>query len=73
MMNGIIKKLTDRGFGFITPEGGAKDVFFHSDALIEVIFEDLREGEAVTFDIEDSPKGPRAVNVRRAPMQAAAA
>ena len=66
-MNGIIKKLVlDRGFGFITPEGQAKDVFFHSDSLVGIMFDDLREGDAVTFDVEDSPKGPRAVNVQRA-------
>lgn len=64
-MNGVIKKLTDRGFGFITPEGQAKDVFFHSDSLVDARFDDLREGDAVTFEIEDSPKGPRAVNVAR--------
>lgn len=66
MMKGVIKKLTDRGFGFITPEGEAKDVFFHSDALVGSMFNDLREGDMVTFDVEDSPKGPRAVNVQRA-------
>lgn len=65
-MKGVIKKLTDRGSGFITPEGEAKDVFFHSDALVGSMFNDLREGDMVTFDVEDSPKGPRAVNVQRA-------
>jgi CspA family cold shock protein len=69
-MNGIIKTLTDRGFGFITPEGQSKDVFFHSDALVDVMFDELRQGDAVTFEVEDSPKGPRAVNVRRAVAQA---
>ena len=66
MMTGSIKRLTDKGFGFITPdEAGAKDVFFHMSALIDVIFEDLREGDKVSFDTEDSDKGPRAVNVQR--------
>lgn len=65
-MNGTIKRLTDKGFGFIAPEGDAKDLFFHSSALIDVTFEELREGDAVTFDTEDSEKGPRATNVSRA-------
>lgn len=66
-MNGVIKKLTDRGFGFITPEGGAKDLFFHSKSLVGVEFDSLREGDAVTFDEEMSDKGPNAVNVQLAP------
>ena len=65
-MNGIIKKLTDRGFGFIGSEGQAKDLFFHSKSLQGVSFDELREGDAVTFDIEQSEKGPNAVNVKRA-------
>jgi cold shock protein len=66
MMTGIIKRLTDKGFGFITPdEAGAKDVFFHSSALIDMVFDELREGDKVSFDVEDSEKGPRAVNVQR--------
>jgi CspA family cold shock protein len=65
-MKGIIKKLTDRGFGFIGAEGQAKDLFFHSKSLVGVMFDDLREGEMVTFDVENSPKGPSAVNVQRA-------
>lgn len=64
-MNGVIKRLTDKGFGFITPEGSEKDVFFHTSALMNVAFDDLREGDKVTFDTEDSEKGPRAVNVMR--------
>jgi len=65
-MNGIIKKKTDRGFGFITADGLDKDLFFHSKALVGVTFEELQEGDAVTFDTEDSPKGMNAVNVKRA-------
>lgn len=65
-MNGTIKTLTEKKFGFITPEGGDKDVFFHESALVEVGFNDLKVGDAVSFDIEDSPKGPRAANVKRA-------
>lgn len=65
-MNGIIKKKIDKGFGFITVEGQEKDVFFHSKSLVGITFEELNEGDAVTFDIEDSPKGPNAVNVKKA-------
>ena len=65
-MTGIIKKLTDKGFGFISAEGLAKDIFFHSKNLVGVMFDELREGEAVTFETEDSPKGMNAVNVARA-------
>ena len=65
-MKGTIKRLTDKGFGFITPEGQEKDVFFHSSALVDVTFNDLREGDKVSFEVEDSEKGPRAVNVQRA-------
>lgn len=64
-MNGVIKKKTDKGFGFITVEGQEKDLFFHSNSLVGVSFDELREGDAVTFDVEDSPKGKNAVNVKR--------
>lgn len=65
-MQGIIKKKTDRGFGFITAEGMDKDLFFHSKSLVGVTFEELQEGDKVSFDVEDSPKGKNAVNVQRA-------
>jgi CspA family cold shock protein len=65
-MTGTIKKLTDKGFGFITGEGLAKDLFFHSNGLVGVTFEDLREGDAVSFETENSEKGMNAVNVQRA-------
>ncbi len=65
-MKGAIKKLTDKGFGFITAEGLAKDLFFHSNSLVGVTFEELREGDAVSFDVEETAKGPSAVNVQRA-------
>ena len=64
-MTGTIKKLMDKGFGFIAIEGQAKDLFFHKDSLSGVTFEELSEGDNVSFDTEDSPKGPRAVNVKR--------
>lgn len=66
-MTGTIARLTDRGFGFITPEGGDKDVFFHARALNGVEYDDLREGDAVTFELEEEgPKGAAAVNVAKA-------
>jgi len=65
MTKGTIKRLTDRGFGFITYEGAEKDLFFHSNELKNVQFNELKEGDKVTFDIADSPKGPNAVNVNR--------
>ncbi len=65
-MQGTIKTLTDKGFGFIHPDDNGADVFFHSSALVDIMFDQLRKDDAVTFDIEDSPKGPRAANVRKA-------
>lgn len=64
-MEGTIKKLTDRGFGFIAREGESKDLFFHSKDLVGTQFNDLREGDRVSFEIGQSPKGPNAVNVQR--------
>lgn len=65
-MTGIIKTLTDKGFGFIKVEGQEKDIFFHSNGLVGVSFNELREGQAVSFDQEQSPKGMNAVNVKLA-------
>ena len=65
-MNGTIKTLTDKGFGFIAVEGQEKDLFFHSNSLVDVQYSELNQGDNVTFDVEDSPKGKNAVNVKRA-------
>ncbi len=65
-MNGVIKKKTDKGFGFISVAGQDKDLFFHSKSLVGVTFDELNEGDEVIFETEDSPKGPNAVNVKRA-------
>lgn len=62
MPQGTIKRLTDRGFGFIST--GSQDLFFHSSALDGVRFEDLREGQNVNYDEGNGPKGPRAENVK---------
>lgn len=65
-MMGTIKRLTDKGFGFITPDGQDKDVFFHMSSLVDSQFDDMRVGDKVNFETEESDKGPRAVNVTRA-------
>lgn len=69
-MKGTIKMLSEKGFGFITPENGAKDVFFHSNSLVDVQFNDLREGDTVTFETEEVEKNgemkTNATNVQRA-------
>lgn len=62
---GTIKTLNDRGFGFITREGLARDLFFHSNCLRGVTFDELKVDDAVSFLIEESPKGPNAVGVQR--------
>lgn len=64
-MQGTIKKLTDRNFGFIA-QNGADDLFFHANGLSGVEFNELREGDAVTFEIEKTPKGNAATNVKKA-------
>jgi CspA family cold shock protein len=60
--NGIIKRLTDRGFGFIET-GEGKDLFFHMSSLLKGEWDDLREGQEVTFEIGQGDKGPRAEQV----------
>lgn len=65
-MNGSIKTLKDKGFGFIASEDGSEDIFFHSSELNGIEFDELQEGDKVTFETEQSDKGPRAVNVQRA-------
>ena len=62
-MKGTIKKLNDRGFGFITPEDGSKDIFFHGSDLQGVQFNELKEGDVLTYDTVSSEKGPRATKV----------
>lgn len=66
MERGTIARLTDRGFGFIAREGGQKDIFFHANELQNAQFNDLREGDPVTFEVGEGPKGPNAKNVNRA-------
>jgi len=69
MHTGKIKKLVrDRGFGFISDTDG-REVFFHQSSILDVKFDVLNEEQAVEFEIEQSPKGPRAINVRVTPQQ----
>ncbi|HYM65337.1 MAG TPA: cold shock domain-containing protein [Candidatus Sulfotelmatobacter sp.] len=65
-MNGIVKAKTEKGYGFISREGVEKDLFFHSNDLNGVTFDELQVGAAVTFEIVDGPKGPSAKNVKLA-------
>jgi len=64
-MEGVIKTLTEKGFGFITVEGEEKDLFFHGNELKGVSYEDLKVGDKVSFEKADSPKGVNAINVSR--------
>jgi len=66
MLEGTIARLTDKGFGFIAVNGQEKDLFFHSNELVNTSFDELREGDKVTFEIGESPKGPNATNVSKA-------
>jgi CspA family cold shock protein len=64
MATGNVKWFNEsKGFGFITPEDGSKDVFVHFSAIASEGFRTLAEGQQVTFDVEDGPKGPQAINV----------
>lgn len=65
-MKGKIARKRDEGYGFITPEEGEKDVFFHASAVADNGFNDLQEGDMVTFDLTQGPKGPAAENVAKA-------
>jgi len=66
MEQGKIARLTDRGFGFISRDGEEKDVFFHANELKGVEFNDLKEGDDVTFEVAEGPKGVNAVNINKA-------
>jgi len=64
-MTGTIKKvMRDKGFGFIVPDDGSDDVFFHRSRLEKVQFEDLREGDEVEFQVRPGEKGPQAFAVK---------
>jgi CspA family cold shock protein len=65
-MYGTIKKIVrDKGFGFVVPDDGSDDVFFHKSRLApKVVFEDLREGDEVEFQVTKGEKGPQAANLK---------
>ena len=65
MATGTVKWFNEsKGFGFITPDDGSKDVFVHFSAIASDGFRTLAEGQQVTFDVEQGPKGPQAANVK---------
>ena len=64
-MEGTIKTLTEKGFGFITVDGEEKDLFFHGNELKGVKYDELKVGDRVSFEKTDSEKGPNATNVTR--------
>ncbi len=66
MHTGKIKKIArERGFGFISDTDG-RELFFHQSSLTDLKFEDLREEQEIEFEVEQSPKGPRAINIKAA-------
>ncbi|MFO7807123.1 MAG: cold shock domain-containing protein [Candidatus Moraniibacteriota bacterium] len=65
-MEGVIEKLTDKGFGFIKHEDSEKGIFFHASALVEGLeYNDLQEGDKVSFELTDTPRGKNAVDVSK--------
>ncbi len=65
MQTGVIAGLTDKGFGFIKVEGQEKDIFFHSNELVNVQFDELQKGDKLEFEVEQSDRGPKAVRVSK--------
>ena len=66
-MTGTIKKIIrPRGFGFITPDEGGDDLFAHFSAIVASGYKSLKEGDKVTFDVTEGPKGKQASNIQKA-------
>jgi CspA family cold shock protein len=63
MKGKIVRLVRDKGFGFITPDEGDKDLFFHARSLPPGVFDTLNEGQVVTYEVQDGEKGPAAVNL----------
>jgi CspA family cold shock protein len=64
-MIGTVKRFfEDRGFGFLSPDNGGDDIFIHASAITRAGLAGLKPGERVSFDTEEAPKGPRAINIR---------
>ena len=67
MQGKIEKKIQDRGFGFISVEGKEESIFFHRSQIEgDLIFDDLQEGEAVQFEVEETQKGLQAIKIKKA-------
>lgn len=66
MEKGTIARLNHQGgYGFIAQEGKKENIFFHTSELRNVQFDELKEGDELTFDVSEGPKGPNATNVNR--------
>ena len=66
MAQGKVKWFNDsKGYGFITPDDGSKDVFVHHQAIQAEGFRSLQEGDVVQYDVTEGPKGPQAANVKK--------
>jgi len=65
MQEGTVARKMDRGYGFISVPDQEKELFFHANELQSISFDELNEGDKVTFELADGPKGPNATNVKR--------